>query len=470
MKKLYYLNSKTIKMSGLSLVSTMIFAFVLLVTVSSLVYIFRFNLLSIESLLDNDSTTKVQEQYINEIKSSKKISIGSKKIGDYKFDNELISQEDIFSNKMVDISLYHAKSTAVNEKILHSVYLKDKLISKSNLLFNKPPKHSMLNYGSKYVPINVPFVAIGRMGDSERLHRLKNGDILDKNSGYLGFIEKDYDWLLLSVNNHTKLINLSNLDIEKGSYKVKIGWNLVKGHWQMLMSIYDNKNIYIFKTSLEKIIDNIDNSLLDLSTPIAEINQINDIKDLTWYYPKNNGSPSLAIVSPSHDSEGNLSVKVYSVDYNQEKRQYVSNLKDTLNGIGKYDYNTVHIKALDPDFILAKSSLVISAGKKLIIYEALKGSADISKYYIKLEDVSIGEPIIIKKDKYHYYVITYGGDSYYQYTYTKDTDILSKVKPKVFEDEKIYNIKVVYGLKFIITKDNLYIDNSMNKQLSKFEI
>jgi hypothetical protein len=448
----------------------MIFAFVLLVTVSSLVYIFRFNLLSIESLLESDITTKIQDQYINEIKSSKKISIGSKKIGDYKFDNELISQEDIFSNKMVDVSLYHAKPTAVNEKILHSVYLKDKLSSKKNLLFNKLPKHSMLNYDSKYVPINVPFVAIGRMSDSERLHRLKNGDILDKNSGYLGFIEKDYDWLLLSINNNARIISLSSLDIEKGNYKVKIGWDLVKGHWQMLVCIYDDKHIYIFKTSLGKIIGNIDNSVLDLSTPIAEINQISDITDLTWYYPKNNSTPSLAIVSPSNDSDDNLSVKVYSVDYNQEKKEYVSILKDTLNGIGRYDYNTIHIKALDPNFILAKSSLVISAGKRLIVYEALNDNDDISKYYIKLEDVSIGEPTIIKKDKYHYYVITYGADSYYQYIYTKDTDILSKVKPKVYEDEKIYNIKVVYGLKFIFTKDNLYIDDFMNKQLSKFEV
>lgn len=468
MRKSYCLNSRVkSKILGLSLVSTMIFAFILLITVSSLVYVFRYNLLSINSMLESDKTTKVQEQYINKIKSSKKIPIGIETLGDYRFDNQLISKENIFSNKNIDISLYHAKPVAANEKIYHSVYFDGKLTSKKSFLFNKLTKHSMFNYDSEFLPINVPFVAPERMNDDQRLYHFKNDKILDKQAGYIGFLEKNFSWLLLSINDKVRTIRLNALDIDKGNYNVKIGWNLYQGRWQILMSIYDDSHIYIFKTTLEKLEKNTDRAILDLSNPIAEITDIRNIKTLTWYVHKNDDMPSIIVSSTSQDNEDNLSVRLYSIDYMQEKKKYISKLKDTLNGIGKYSYETVHVKALDPDFILAKSSLVVSLGKRLVIYEASAEDNQPSKFYMKLDEASIRPPLIIKKDKYNYYVITYDADRYYQYVYAKDTDILSKVKPKIFEDEKINNIQVAYGLKFITTKNNIYIDNFKGEQLAK---
>ncbi|NDS80009.1 hypothetical protein FWI69_08280, partial [Francisella tularensis subsp. holarctica] len=56
---------------------------------------------------------------------------------------------------------------------------------------------------------------------------------------------------------------------------------------------------------------------------------------------------------------------------------------------------------------------------------------------------------------------------YYQYKYTSNTNIISLANTVIYPEQKIENIVVRYGLKFIITNKNIYIDDFTNKQLSE---
>jgi hypothetical protein len=66
--------------------------------------------------------------------------------------------------------------------------------------------------------------------------------------------------------------------------------------------------------------------------------------------------------------------------------------------------------------------------------------------------------------------LTYNDDRYFQYKYTKDTDVINITEPVIYPDEKIQNIIVRYGLKFIVTKNHLYINDFQNRELNKISI
>lgn len=233
------------KLRGSSLVSIMIFGFVILVTVSSLVYIFRYNLLSVKSLIQKETITTVEQQYIQQVVDKGSIKIGKKSQGNYDFDNSLESKQPLFSNKNIDAELYHALPSAISSNIIHRLTYKNNLEITKDIIYKSLPKHAMINYNSSIIPINVPYVDSSRMNNSEKFYRLdKNSQIKDNKVGFTGFIKKEYNWLLISVNNQAQVISLRNLNLSR-NYKINIGWNLKKGRWQMMMAIYDKDHLYI---------------------------------------------------------------------------------------------------------------------------------------------------------------------------------------------------------------------------------
>ncbi|MGQ4003662.1 hypothetical protein QIW57_02685 [Francisellaceae bacterium CB52] len=274
---------------------------------------------------------------------------------------------------------------------------------------------------------------------------------------------------MLVINGKAKVINLKNLDLEDG-YKIKVGWSLIRGNWSMYMAIYDEKHLYIYKTKLADLLQNSAQVIIDLSSHIDIIAPPSQVQDLTWYYTQDDGLPSLAIASARHDDEGNLSVTLTDLSFDQEKNAYISNLKDNINGIGKVAANEVHIEALDPEFTLSKSPLYIVAGNKLVAYNVANNQYKAQKFTMLLEQGTSHQPIIVKKNAYSYYVITYDDDKSFQYLYTKDSDMINKPEAAVYLDEKIQKIVVKYGLKFIVTKKHLYIVDFDDSQLNKIDL
>jgi hypothetical protein len=456
--------------NGSSLMMAMIFGFVVLVCVSSLTYVARYDLLSAKSLVESENSEQIEEQYISQVNSKNTIALGKHKVGDYEIDNSLKQSQALFSHKNVPVALYAGTPTAISDDITHELFYEGDHKLTKNIILKHLPKHSMLDYNQAYVPINIPYIDTERMTDEQQAYHLnKSQKINIKKHGYIGYFEKEKTWLLLVINGKAKVINLKNLDLEDG-YKIKVGWSLIRGNWSMYMAIYDEKHLYIYKTKLADLLQNSAQVIIDLSSHIDIIAPPSQVQDLTWYYTQDDGLPSLAIASARHDDEGNLSVTLTDLSFDQEKNAYISNLKDNINGIGKVAANEVHIEALDPEFTLSKSPLYIVAGNKLVAYNVANNQYKAQKFTMLLEQGTSHQPIIVKKNAYSYYVITYDDDKSFQYLYTKDSDMINKPEAAVYLDEKIQKIVVKYGLKFIVTKKHLYIVDFDDSPLNKIDL
>ncbi|APC92198.1 hypothetical protein BBG19_1470 [Francisella sp. MA067296] len=461
---------KSTKLSGSSLVSVMIFSFVILVVVSSLVYVVRFNLLGIKSLNQQEAVITAEQQYIQDIFAKGSIEFGKNNIGNYDFENILKSSLAVFSNKDVDVLLYNAEPAAISNNIIHSLFYKSNLKLTKDIIYKELPKHSMINYDSEFVPINVPYIDISRMNTSQQFYHLnQEQQISDNQSGFIGVIEKEYDWILVSLNDgKTQVISLSGLNIA-GDYKIDIGWQLSKGHWQLLLAIYDSEHLYIFKTTLNELINNFDKAILDLSIPREVVDSPANIVALSWYYQHDNSQPSLVVLSKRNDSAGNTSVIVEDIEYENFNNTYRASVKDAINDLGTLDDANIYVEALDPNYTLAKSPLYVFAGDKLVVYN-LANSNKTDRLIVPLNSIVEHKPVIVKKDLYDYYILIYSGDRYYQYKYTSNTNIISLANTVIYPRQTIENIIVKYGLKFIITNKNIYVDDFANKQLSEVAI
>ena len=87
----------------------------------------------------------------------------------------------------------------------------------------------MINYDSEFVPIDVPYIDITNMNNTQQFYHLnQEQQISDNQRGFIGVIEKEYDWILVSLNDgKTQVISLSGLNIAE-DYKISIGRNLTK--------------------------------------------------------------------------------------------------------------------------------------------------------------------------------------------------------------------------------------------------
>ena len=87
----------------------------------------------------------------------------------------------------------------------------------------------MINYDSEFVPIDVPYIDISKMNNTQQFYHLnQEQQISDNQRGFIGVIEKEYDWILVSLNDgKTQVISLSSLNIAEDLI-IGIGWNLTK--------------------------------------------------------------------------------------------------------------------------------------------------------------------------------------------------------------------------------------------------
>lgn len=454
------------KATGSSLVTAMIFGFVILVTISGIVYIVRYNLLSVKSLADQETIITAEQQYIQSVANKKSIKIKKDKLGNFEFKNTLKSRQPIFSNKNVGISLYNAQPSAISSDIVHRLIYKKNLKITKDIIFKSLPKHSMVNYDSEFVPINVPYVDIHRMNDVQRYYHLnKKGQISDSKVGYIGYIEKEYNWFLILVNDDVQVVSLK----VSADYEVNIGWHLYKGRWQMLIAVYDKDHLYIFRTSLDDLINSFDKAVLDISASVKIVDAPTGIAAVSWYYSKENSEPSLAVLATRYDEDGNATVMVEELEYNKLRNTYMTSIKDSINGLGEIKDSNVYVEALDPYYTLSQSPLYVFAGDRLVAYN-LDSSNKLSKQVMVLSSEIKNKPVVVKKDDYSYYILAFEGNRYYQYTYAKDTDVINDAKPVVYPGNNIQNILVKYGVKLIVTKKKLYINDFKNKQLNEVSI
>ncbi|MBD5784356.1 hypothetical protein IFN73_10755, partial [Francisella tularensis subsp. holarctica] len=130
------------------------------------------------------------------------------------------------------------------------------------------------------------------------------------------------------------------------------------------LAIYYNLHLYIFKTALNDLINNLDKAILDLSIPIDIIDPQKDIVTLSWYDQHDNSQPSLAVLTKRNDIAGNTSIIVEDIEYNSFNNNYNTSIKDAINGLGQLGDNNIYDEDLDSSYTLEKRQIYVFVGVK----------------------------------------------------------------------------------------------------------
>lgn len=284
------------KIKGSSLSSMLILGFVVLVTASTISYTSRKNITSINSLLSKQNTNRVNQIIIK--RTSETLPeidynhVGEKMFGDYKSVNTVTSIDPLFAINNINSLLYDTEPLYVSSTISHKLYYGDVLKDSKNLVLNRLPKNSMINYNGDNIPINIPYISTKRMSQSQKDYHLSESNILDSERGFIGYIQKSSDSFTINIGNTVDTILTSSLNLSN-DYKIKIGWNLENGHWAILITLYDSTNIKVLKTTINNLVNNPTQAKYDLGVAINNSQSFNQILDIDWYYPVNSVTPEL---------------------------------------------------------------------------------------------------------------------------------------------------------------------------------
>lgn len=167
----------------------------------------------------------------------------------------------------------------------------------------------MTKSGDNIFPLNVPFVNPDAMTGNLANYKLSiDGKILDQERGYVGYIQKNNNTLMVSNAGGSFNLTIPN-DLSVASYTVSVGWDLKAGYWSLFLAIYDGNKVYTSSTTLDNLIGAQVQAQLDLSNWQA-------VADLPGGYASNfpTYSPGTTYqVGDIVNSEGNLySCKVVS--------------------------------------------------------------------------------------------------------------------------------------------------------------
>ena len=126
-------NNKTIK--GSALLTSLIFAFVLMVIISSLAYNFQISKSSIDSLVDDRVNTSVDNGYLEDLFVSASVDqTVDDTVGDFRFLTTVNSITPAFYPKNTNVALYQAEPYIMSHNLTHS-FINDGVTEYKKILY-----------------------------------------------------------------------------------------------------------------------------------------------------------------------------------------------------------------------------------------------------------------------------------------------------------------------------------------------
>lgn len=474
------------KLKGSSLTSVLIFGFAVLATASAISYVTKTDLTSIKSLISKDNTDRINQLIIkrnSQMSSETELQIdqdhlGEKIFGDYKSINTIIKTSPSFYLNNTNIELYHAEPLYITYNISHKLLYKDTVKQTSNLVLNKLPKHSMIAYQDNLIPINVPYISTGRMNPEQKSYHLNNSSIIiDSQRGYVGYIDKSDKLLRFSIGENTEELDISSLKLDK-DYSLKLGWNLENGHWILLIAVYDKKKIDVLKTSLTNLVNHSSQATIDLSNNIKVNHSFKNISQVAWYNSAKDTDPQLIILDKEKKESFLINTKeslsIYSTNYKDNSIKGSKPNTYTVNEISKINLDNLnkennYVISLDLDSNLNANDVLIFESNMLYFLKT-----DVNNQKLKtvgiLNNIPDSAPLVVKKNEHQVYIITHNNDTYQQYVYTLGTSVLNQLYAVEFRNEEIKKIIAKYGVLFIFTNKNIYINDFDAKQFNKIKV
>ncbi|AIT09383.1 hypothetical protein LO80_04975 [Candidatus Francisella endociliophora] len=470
---------KSRKIRGSSLPIVLIISFVILITVSALAYNFHRDLGTIRVLLKDDNYEQINQDNVDDIPDNipdSDYTIGTQIVGDYKFINNIITVDPLFYTFNTNSELYNAEPHVINYQIKHEIYHKDVRLSAETVSINKLPDYALEQYSEKLIPLNIPYLNIKSFTEDQKENLLdSNGRIIDSFNGNVGYLEKEQDMLVVNIGNESQTIDLKSYKLDE-NYNVSIGWNLIKGHWEIMLAIYDQDHLLISSTKLESLeesstLNQIIVNLSDFKT-IHNENSLVDVAMAKWYFNSSQQLPRLLLATGEEQNENRVDVRLYDVFYETRKSRYEAEYMGEINDIGQITPAEFHITPLDSNMNLGTSDVFILAGDKLYDLGKLsdKKISNGDKEEISLNLKTEKPPIFVKKADGSFYVITYDSNGYNQYSYTLSSKVISGQRVELFNNENLEKIIVKDGVKYAITDKSIYVINFANEIINRINV
>lgn len=459
------------KIKGSSLSSMLIIGFAVLATASTVTYIAKKDTLAISSLLSKGKADRINQiitQKNNQTGSIPNIDynhLGEKVFGDYKSINTVTSVDHLFANNNTNSLLYDTEPLYVSSTISHKLYYGDILKDSKNLILNQLPENSMISYSNNSnIPINIPYISTKRMSQNQKDYHLNEGNILDSQKGFVGYIQKFSDSFTINIGSTIDTISTSSLNLNN-DYKIKIGWNLENGNWNILITAYDSTNIKVLKTTIANLVNNPTQAKYDLGVTINNSQLFNKILDIDWYFPVSSNTPELLVL----DESKKKTLDIYSSKYIANTNSFSTSLVNSTNiNIGTQD--NVYSSVLDQNSNLDTSSIFIFAGSNFIPLNYTDNNDLAISAEIPIVIPVENKPVIIKKDEYSSYIIVYNSNNSYKYFYPYGANTLNTPQEQTYNGETIENIVIKYGLQFVTTTTNVYIKDLDGNVLNQINI
>ncbi|EDZ90040.1 hypothetical protein [Francisella tularensis] len=189
----------------------------------------------------------------------------------------------------------------------------------------------------------------------------------------------------------------------------------------------------------------------------------------TWYHDANNQEPKPLILRKTQRS-GNYDLDVYMTTYNSATKIFTANLADSFTtGATDFDDSQVHIVIPDSLFVLDAGVPLIFQGTNIFDFNALGsyllGSGTGGSTRGILAAAATDKPVLIKRNATQLLIAYFNGSTYYKYLYSLGVAAPTSLPSRDFPGETIQKIIAKFGVLFIITNSNIYVEDIANNNL-----
>ncbi|AIT10327.1 hypothetical protein LO80_07855 [Candidatus Francisella endociliophora] len=458
------------KLRGSSLLTALIFAFVLMVIVSAIAYNFRVSSLTIGTLIDEEQNINIDEGYVKNLADSGALATAiDENIDSFRFETIPTSMTPKFYVNNTSATLYAAEPFLFSYDVTHNFFNNGVNEYTKNIIFNTMKNSIYTQYEDDVYPINVPYVNTAAMADNA-IYRF-SGDSSISQLGYIGYIEKDNGTLNVNASGTSTTIDVPN-DLSVTDYKFRVGWDLKSGFWNIFLATYDVNKVYTSSTSLNNIVSNSAQAKTDLENwqevaltiPSGSTISSGSVILTKWYHDSNSDVPKPLILKKDEqsDTSGTYYLNFYNSTYDPVNGSFSASLSDGVSTTNNFDVNKVFIVVPDRDFNLNASSPLVfqEDGSVTKVFQFNLHSAGTITYLGSLSPTVEAEPVLIKRNATQSYLYYHNGSSYYSHYYSAGSLNTTALTPiQGFWWQTIQKLIPKFGALFIVTEDNIYIDD-----------
>lgn len=462
------------KIKGVSLLTALIFSFVLMVVLSALSYNYRVSSLAIDSLTDDMENLNLDEGYIDIVLNNPDLfdETIDDTVGISRFVTDPSSITPIFYHKNSSSSLYQADPLVLSYNMTHHYYNNGVLGYVKNMIMNQLTNDTFVQYDENLIPLNIPYLNIDAMTSSEKIYKLTNNDtISDSERGYIGYIQRSGLSLTLVAMGTSSSFSVPS-DLSTSDYKLSFGWNLKNGLWDLFILAYDTNKAYTSSTSLRNMVDNSSQASTQLadwqgivSLPSGSSVPSGSIILTKWYHDEIDEIPKPLVLRKEEDAvtPGSYNLAIYNTTVNSTNSIFTAASPVYASTTNDFDTTKVFMVVPDEDFKLKGDNPLIfqeDGGVTKVMQFNLHDYdlVDYTASFGTLSPVVDQEPIMVKRNTTQSYVIYSSASAYYSHLYSAGSFNMTAIAPKTTMGT-IEKLIPKFGGLFVVTSDYIYVDD-----------